>query len=122
MPSSARRSPSMWHRYGWASSKTSRGCKSLTPDCRHLPQMSQEPFGERLGMLPMHEMPAWDLLDDVLVLEHPGGAPIVRCLGDRIIQARKHHHWNLDSRLQRCAGYRGELAVIAERSVQARRV
>src|SRR5208337_855573 len=31
-------------------------------------QMSQEPLGEHLGMLPMHEMPARDLLDDVFVL------------------------------------------------------
>ena len=48
-------------------------------------QMIQQPLGERFGMLPMHEMPAGDLLDDVLVLEHPGGVPIVRRLHDWII-------------------------------------
>src|SRR5690348_2786948 len=37
-------------------------------------QVRQEPLGEHLGMLAMHEMPAGDLLDDVVVLEHPGGA------------------------------------------------
>jgi hypothetical protein len=36
--------------------------------------MSQELFGERLAMFPVHEMPAWDLLNYVLVLEHPRGA------------------------------------------------
>src|SRR3974377_2307402 len=81
--------------------------------------MSQEPLGERLGMLPVHEMPAPDLLDDVLVLEHPRGAPIVRWLGDRIIQSRKGNDWHRDPRLQRCAGYGGELSVVAERRVQA---
>ena len=63
-------------------------------------QISQEPLGERLGILPMHEMPARDLLDDVLVLEHPGGAPIVRRLRDRIIEAGKDHCRHRDSRPQ----------------------
>jgi hypothetical protein len=40
--------------------------------------MSQEALGERLGMLPVHEMSARDLLDDVFAFEHPGRAPIVR--------------------------------------------
>src|SRR6202042_3554501 len=63
-----------------------------------------------------------DLLDDVLTLEHPGGAPIVRRLGDRIIQSGKDDRWHLDPRLQRPTRYGGELAVVAERRVQACRI
>ena len=63
-------------------------------------QMSQEPLGEHLGMLPMHEMPARDLLDDVFILEHPGGAPIVRRLRNRIIEAGEDHCRDRDPRLQ----------------------
>ena len=62
-------------------------------------QMSQQPLGEQLGMLSVHEMPARDLLDEVLVLEHPRGAPIVGGLGDRVIEPRKDHHWHCDPRL-----------------------
>lgn len=70
-------------------------------------QMSQKPLGERFGMLPMHEMPTSDFLDEVLVLEHPGGTPVVRGLGNWIIEARKHDHWHGDPHFQRCGGYRG---------------
>ena len=62
--------------------------------------MSQEPFGEDFGMLPMHEMPARDLLDDVVAGEHPGGAPVIGGLGDRIIQPGKDNGWHRDSRFQ----------------------
>jgi hypothetical protein len=82
-------------------------------------QMFQEPLGERLGVFPVHEMSAADLLDDVLVLEHPGGAAIVRRLGDWIVEAREGDRRHRDPRPQRCAGYGGEFSVITERRVQA---
>src|SRR5246127_4770169 len=63
-------------------------------------QMGQEPLGERLWMFPMHEVPAWDLLHDVLVLEHPRGASIVRWLDDWIIEPGKDDRWHHDARLQ----------------------
>ena len=63
-------------------------------------EVREESLGERVGMLPVHEMPAADLLNDVLVVEHPGGVSIVRRLDDRIIQARKDDRWHRDSRLQ----------------------
>ena len=62
--------------------------------------MLQQPLCERLGMLPMHEMPASDFLNDVLVLEHPRGAPVVRRFDNWIIEPRKDDHWHRDSRLQ----------------------
>ena len=63
-------------------------------------QLSQEPLGERLGMFSMHEVPAWDLLNDVLVFEHSGGAPIVRGLDAWIIKPGKDDRWHRDPRLQ----------------------
>src|ERR1700732_1315569 len=117
--SAARRSTGRTGCAGWRRSSTpSWSARRARPHS----QMTQEPFGERLGMLPVHEMSAGDLLDQVLVLEHSRGAPVVGWLGDRIVPPRKGDHWHLDLRLQRRAGYGGELAVIAEGRVQARRV
>src|ERR1700677_4668496 len=84
--------------------------------------MGQESFRECFWMLPVHEMPAWDFFDDVVIVEHPGGVPIVRGLRDGITEPRKDDRGHGDPRLQRCAGYRRELSVIAERRVQARPV
>src|ERR1700759_4059100 len=47
-------------------------------------QVVQEALCELLRMLSMHEVPAGDLLDDVLVLEHPRRAPVVRGFDVRI--------------------------------------
>ena len=126
--------------------------------------MSQEPLGERFGALPMHEMPAsgnvnlkWprcdgtgirpvtattsDLLNDVLVVEHPGGTLIVRGLDDWIMEPRKDHWpdpgWLTQETSSRgpvtstgtvirafseFGRYRRELSVITERRIQARPV
>ena len=84
--------------------------------------MRQKPLGECLAVFPVHEMPTWDLLDDVLVLEHPRGAAIVGGLGDRIIESRKDDRGHGDTRLQCCRRHGGELSVIAEGRVQARPV
>src|ERR1700722_9276822 len=73
-------------------------------------------------MFSVHEMSAGDLFDDILTLEHPGGAAIVRRLGDRIIQSGKGNRWHRDPRLQRRTRYGGELAVVAERRVQTCRI
>ena len=51
--------------------------------------MSQQSLGERRWVLPVHEMPTGDLLDDVLVLEHPGGKPVIRRRGNRIVKSGK---------------------------------
>ncbi len=68
----------------------------------------------------MHEVPPWDLLNGVFVLEYPGGSPVVRGLEDWVIAARKDDCWHRDLRLQWCGGYGREGSVIAERGVQAR--
>ena len=51
--------------------------------------MREKSRGERVWMLPVHEMPTADLLRDVLVVEHPCSRSVVRRRDDRIVEARK---------------------------------
>ena len=44
--------------------------------------MIQQSLRERVGVLPVHEVPAVDLFNDVIAVEHPGGVPIIRGLSD----------------------------------------
>ena len=62
--------------------------------------MSEEALRERIGVLAVHEMPAWHLFDKVIPVEHAGGTPIVRGLRNGISEPGKHDRGHGDSRLQ----------------------
>src|ERR1700744_1173169 len=85
-------------------------------------QMIHQPLGEHLRMLPMHEVPAGHLLDDILAEEHSGRAPVVGGLGDRVVQPGEDDRRHRDSRLQRRRRQRRECGGIPESGGQARRV